>query len=287
MRWPSRSTFKFVSRCIFCGSDNKLTNEHVFSNWTHALLGPRPFGSSTSRIAKEYLDKPEDSLMLKFPGQIRDWQVKCVCGGTQQSCNGGWMKDIDDAAIPIMSPMIRGEETRLTTSDQHLIASWAALKVMVAEYDKVNFTAATHHTHRKKLWKSGTPPTKGWGVWIGHYERKTWRAQWVSRPMLNLSAAQHSRRNSISPTYFNQNATTQILGKMLIHVIHAPIPHVIDGWRFTTPKGNPTFGAVYKIWPPQGDASIKWPPRALTDADGHLIANAFYDYCIRVATGGH
>jgi hypothetical protein len=232
----------------------------------------------------EYHDKDtaDEILFVKFPGQIRDWQVRCVCGGSRQTCNGGWMKDMDDAAVPIMTKMIRGESTRLSPEHQRVIAGWAVLKQMVADYDKVNFAATTHHTQRKRLMATRLPPLKGWGVWIGHYERRNWRPEWVGRPLLSLSRKQLARRRHLRPTYQNQNAVTQVVGKMLIHVIHAPLPNLVAGWRFAAPEGGPLTGTLLRIWPMQDNASILWPPRALSDSDASLISQAFSDYCVKV-----
>jgi len=41
---------------------------------------------------------------------------------------------IDERARPILIPLIKGEQVRLTPDRQQIIATWAAMKAMVAEY---------------------------------------------------------------------------------------------------------------------------------------------------------
>ena len=99
---------------------------------------------------REYPDKRHPTIVTKMPGQIRDWKVYCVCGGTHLTCNGGWMREIEDRARPILIPLIKGEEIRLSPADQSVIAAWAALKAIVGEYDE-RMPVTVHHTHRKYL----------------------------------------------------------------------------------------------------------------------------------------
>lgn len=194
-----------------CGSPN-LTWEHVFSKWTHRYLPPRKRGNASSSVGLLYVDRPEETTAIKLRGQLRDWQVKCVCGGPRTSCNNGWMKDIEDRARPIMTDLLVGNDRRLFPKDHEVIATWAILKVMVAEFDvKANVTV--HHTQRQYIMRHQHAPTHGWSVWIGHYERKDWIAEWVSRPMLLVTEAVADRRSSYDATYFNSNATTQVIGK--------------------------------------------------------------------------
>ena len=78
---------------------------------------PRQKGRTISLIGTVYLDREETSL-VKLPGQLRDWQIRCVCGGTHLTCNSGWMKRIEDQAKPILVPLILGNPARLQPRDQ-------------------------------------------------------------------------------------------------------------------------------------------------------------------------
>src|SRR5437899_293240 len=125
-RWDTRAR-------IFCGA-RPTTGEHVMSHWTHPLLPERPTARPEMGVSIEYLNGKTDGGSFKTRA-VRDWKVKCVC---QPRCNGGWMKtEIEDPAIPILTPLIRGEEKRLFAEDLAVIARWAVLKTMVANHRAV------------------------------------------------------------------------------------------------------------------------------------------------------
>jgi hypothetical protein len=244
---------------------------------------PRTKGKAASLQGTEYSDRLEGKI-IKMPGQLGDWQIKCVCGGTNATCNNGWMRKIEDAARPILIPLILGQQTRISHDDQSIISTWAVLKSMIADYDNGS-NGTVHHMQRKYIMRKSSPPTIGWGVWIGHYERKNWVPEWISRPFLLLHEKHAAKRSSRNATYFNSNVSTQIIGKLFVHVMHSPMPGLIKRWRFPPPQK----GSLFRIWP-QGQFSIKWPSSALTDVDADRISDAFAAFLIecgrpRVAQG--
>ena len=115
----------------------------------------------SSAVSIEYADGHAVHDLAKMPGQMQDWKINCVCGGTRQSCNGGWMKDIEDRAKPISLPLIRGEEARLTDAEQRVVATWAVLKTMVANHEAVS------PEHLQVMYKDHAPPPEGWAYGSG------------------------------------------------------------------------------------------------------------------------
>ena len=122
------------------------------------------------------------------------------------------------------------------------------------------------------------PPQRGWGVWIGHYERKNWKPEWISQPLLLLSEEGLEKRSSREATYFNSNTTTQVIGKLFIQVIHCPMRFGVERWRFATPNG----GTLFRIWP-VSQISIKWPGNPLNDGDADAVAAALPTLILRFA----
>lgn len=226
-----------------------------------------------------YVDR-QDTETVKLPGATRDWQVRCVCGGTHLTCNGGWMKRIEDAAKPAMAPLLKGEETRLSPAQQGAIATWAALKCIVAEcaYDG---RPITHYAQRKRLMRLRVPPTRGWAVWIGHFERRRWTPEFVQWPFQVSGQEEARRRRHQTPTYYNSNSLTQVVGNLFVHVMHCPSRVFVERWRFALPDD----GTLYRIWPPSGH-SIKWPGRTLTDHDAAVAANAVRDFLLGLRRTG-
>jgi hypothetical protein len=149
--------WKETTKCIFCGveasqtPEGSLTHEHVYSNWTRRFVA-RTMKSFRSLRATAYPDRTA-FVFVNRPGDVRDWKVLCVCA----SCNNGWMRhQIDDRARPIMIPLIKGQQIRLSPDQQRTIAAWAAMKAMVAEYGESEYVT-THHTQRRAHARASGP----------------------------------------------------------------------------------------------------------------------------------
>ncbi len=262
-----------ATRCIFCGAPH-LNWEHVYSRWTHRFLPPRRMKKYVVSHVDSHLDR-SDRILVRRVGDIRDWQIKCVC---EQTCNNGWMRRLENQARRIMIPLIegtsllKGDTVRLTPHDQQIIATWAVLKAMVSEFDPQGWVT-THHLQRRFM-KERLRPPEGWVVWIGPYLRVKWVPHFLSFPFLYLSPKQELRRGSnIRATYYNSHITTQIIDKMFIQVIRSPARNFVSRWRFTLPHK----GSLFRIWPPTG-VSIMWPGQFMTDRDADYTAGAMYSF---------
>jgi hypothetical protein len=117
-----------ATKCIFCGSSGPLTLEHVYSKWTHRFLPPRAMKNYSAMHVNSTVLKSDRTLVIR-PGDIRDWQIACVCGGSKNTCNNGWMREkIEEIARPIMAPLIegngflRGETTLIHPAQQRITA---------------------------------------------------------------------------------------------------------------------------------------------------------------------
>jgi hypothetical protein len=180
--------FQEATHCIFCGSPD-LTAEHIFSRWTHRFLPPRSMRKYHVVRVDAQINR-SDRFLIKRLGDIRDWKIPCVC---EKTCNNGWMRQrIENLARPIMIPLISGDAslkgatTRILPHQQKIIATWAVLKAMVAEYDPQSWVT-THHMQRQYLRRLAAPPPHGWAVWIGPYIRGNWLPHWGSFPFLYVS----------------------------------------------------------------------------------------------------
>src|SRR5665213_436587 len=118
-----------MKECAFCFKTGKMTGEHVFSDWMNEILsGPwiRAFNSSEGSSGEH------DHADL-------DWRRKVVC----ESCNGGWMSDIEhDHARPVMGPLIAGEvNVPITQSDARSIALFAFKTAVIVDTLRKNATS--------------------------------------------------------------------------------------------------------------------------------------------------
>src|SRR5258708_7631289 len=94
-----------IHKCLFC-SETDLTREHVWPDWIckDPLLRMNYATLHRDRIANTAYRTIKNSLTRK---------CLCVCKG----CNGGRMKDIEDATKPILQPMIHGNHPSSLSRD--------------------------------------------------------------------------------------------------------------------------------------------------------------------------
>ena len=254
-----------LERCIFCGSKGPLTNEHIIPRWVHPYI-PRTARSYRTLRAVQHQDRSTFKIGRRS-GDPRDWKVRCVCGNV---CNNGWMRQLEHKVRPILVPILTGKHTRISPAQQKIIAAWATMKAMVAEYDDPGFVT-THHTQRKRLRNKQLPPENGWAIWLGYFPRAIPIPTWTSHPFLALSRKQREARRHDLATYYNAQASTQVIGQLFIHVIRMPEPKFVRKWWF--PR-LPDGGILVRIWP-VADFSIVWPTFALSERDAYLASRAF------------
>lgn len=226
---------------------------------------PRP-GPAPAVMIVQHVDRNEYQT-FKMAGAMRDWQVKCVCGGTKDTCNNGWMRELENRVHRVIAPLMVGGHTRLSETDHKLVATWAILKVMVSNHHLV------HHLQRKQMREKREPP-KGWGVWIANYHRENWGAEWLCRRFSVVPDHILAKRTSpdSEPT---SHATTLIFQKLFIHVVYCRLRSLVEWWRFPSPQGGTLSGHLVRIWPPNRFGySTVWPRKPLTDLDAMTISDA-------------
>lgn len=256
-------------RCIFCGKP-ETTREHIYPRWSHKFLLPSKKARNSFVIHRRYYNRIESATFNVKP--LRDWQIKCVCA----DCNGVWMSQLETRLKPIMRPLILGRRARLSDADKEAIATWAILKVMVTQH------RICSAEQRREMKKNQKPPDR-WAVWIGTYDRKKWMQEWGSTPFrinVGFDFTPGGKRPPGWPA--NSHATTQIIKKLFIHVIHGPQQALVDGWRFTAPRVSLT-GNLIKIWPPTGVGIRQWPQKALTDSDAYTATYVLLSSLMRIA----
>lgn len=94
--------------CIFCGSRENISQEHVVPNWLRKVI-PRVdeshgfTGFSIRRLpdAKSIIYQPGIAFA---EGNIANRRVYMVC----QRCNNGWMSRLQNELKPILTPLILG-----------------------------------------------------------------------------------------------------------------------------------------------------------------------------------
>ena len=241
-----------MAECAFCGRDRPLGKEHVIPKWLlDMLLGPdratrmKAAGGGFVRFLDA--EGPYEALYVddrqEGPG---DSEVKVVCKG-RDGCNEGWMSNLEGAVKPIMEPLILGEKTGLRTSDQRLLAFWAAKTTAMVEYTGRRRTFSKEQRHLLYAGRSQYRLPPGFSVWAGstgevtespkayYYFHYPAAIAWDEGPVLLPSAINR----------WNMQQTTFVFGHLVLVVVSTTIRPV---QRFDVVFG-PYDDAMRQIWP--------------------------------------
>lgn len=255
-----------TTHCIFCG-DSPTTKEHLFPRWCHTFVTKVP--GRFAKIAGIEHATHSDVKAGKGKGDIHDWWVKCVCG---PRCNNGWMREkLENRAQPIITPLIQGRPTTLSAQDQRIVAGWATLKAIVGEYEDPT-TASWSEEDLARMMRIQLPPRRDCFIWIGNYVRGgEWSGCWTVHPFSAFHRAADKDKFGEPTTEYNSAATTQIIGKLLIHVVHGPILRLFRHRGFLPAATE----KMAMIWPVSGQL-VRWPLKPLGDRDAREIASGMF-----------
>lgn len=231
-------------QCVFCGSTSDLTREHVLPDWlTGVGLDPEPsihYAGPLNRLPRQWSAKPFKTT------------VKMVCA----TCNNGWLSELEGAAKPVISPLIRGEPRRLPGDDQALVATWTCKTAMVSLLVSSDEARLSGHgvplSEYAALYaqRDRVEPLPFSQCWIGSYagDRRA-SSIWVTPFVIEVTGA------GPPPEIPSGYAMTLALGRLLV-----------QGVRFTEPALQvelATERGFLGIWPPAG--TFPWPTAGIAD----------------------
>jgi len=255
-----------VTRCIFCGRSD-LSREHVWSTWTHEYIRKphnpkvhisRQFSiSSVTKIKKEVGFKQRQ-------GDVTTIQLKVVC---KNHCNAGWMSRLETRVKPVLIPLFKGSPFLLNKYNQEILATWIAMKLMVAEFSVPEDTV-TPQIERTLLMRRRRPPDVT-GIWIGHYKGTGWGNVYLRNAATLGWAPFGTIPKAPAKGSFAKNTQLQtfFIGELFVQAVTVTIKEL----AFQTPPSAPY---LRQIWPFQFEFS--WPPAtAMHDFHAHLMATSF------------
>lgn len=112
-----------MKSCLFCGTvgSGSLTKEHVIPQWLLSHLGLPDDDQIFQGVANS------GSGELVGPPRIHS-SYAFVDGRVCDSCNSGWMSRLENAAIPVLTPLMDRSRTvdSLGRQETFVLAKWAA-----------------------------------------------------------------------------------------------------------------------------------------------------------------
>jgi hypothetical protein len=110
--------YRPVKRCAFC-SNKANSREHAWPKWL-AKRFEDPKRQIIGHIdGVDHYDPTQKSIL-----------IRCVC----TMCNQGWMKQLEDAAKPLISPMMADLALPLSEADREVLTKWTIKTAMIWEY---------------------------------------------------------------------------------------------------------------------------------------------------------
>jgi hypothetical protein len=224
-----------TNECIFCDAraDSK---EHVWPEWILTRFRVPNSGVMGTVADDSYLDRNQKALRLR-----------CVC----VRCNTGWMKTLEDEAMPLLSSLAQDIAMSLSEEQQRLAAVWATKMAMVWEhFSSENRRLFYLKGHREELRAKHQIP-ENTEIWLARY----------GGPRLLFCAARDMTDDLALPnadTTFRAVSTEVVFGWLGVQVLsyRSLMTHRIA--RMPDPK-PPLQQCVVRVWPQERVA--RWPPR--------------------------
>lgn len=257
MNTINRKRLRPPGKCIFCGGGN-LSREHVWPQWAHTDL---PTSTHTSNVRVSFVNKTElvgEPKVSRRQGGLASTTVRAVCA----TCNNGWMSRLEEAARPVLAPLIAGSPTSLTETSQQTLAEWITLKMMVAEHSPPP-DPAIPEPDKRAFYTNRTIP-RGLMINIFQCGAPQWRITY-QRASATLSTREQPGYDTRPK---NASSTVFALGDLFVHLIYFGDPG-IQGFSLQD------TGAGLTIWP-RAAAEAPWPPsRRISSDEAQMVADAF------------
>lgn len=228
--------------CIFCGATNReLTKEHAWSDWLVDVF--REFKAST---------------YYRDTGSMESWVTKSFTATVRvvcEQCNNTWMSEIDNAAKPLLIPMVRpGAPLGLNSYQQRDVARWAFLRAIILQY--TGNQRVVPQSHVTEFFTKRRPPMQT-VIRIAAY----------SQPytLTSYRAGGGGWDDYRSGEFY---IITETVGTLAFHIFGHTRSDQIDI------NFGPLEPALMKIWPAGG--LIAWPPKIGLDDQGvDALHNSF------------
>ena len=224
-----------MRNCIFCG-EAAGSREHAIPEWVLKALPPNAGTLEGTRGTDEPI------LIHGRPRKPASLIVKHVC----DSCNTGWMSQLETEAKPLMSPLMRDLAVPFSPGDQATISTWAVKTAMVFEFIRPSTQDVfSSDAERKALWTTRLIPPRTM-VWLGRYGGRT---------PLSVEGYDLSTGLDVEHPVTGWTVTFSF-GCLVVQILSARSE--IELRLDVEPQPGPWANSTVQIWPTQ--RRVAWPP---------------------------
>lgn len=225
----------------------KQTREHVIPKWIRKVPAVKdavmPLNSGKPRVSRREIRLPGTNTIIAEPSVSRSkaqhamYATVSVCG----SCNGGWMSELEQQAIPLLTPPINGSTLILDGEARQLLARWACKVAAVYELDQPH-SARMSAAQRRDVMKGR--PSRATRVYVARFHDLT------DMMLLHTSRDITVAKNGNYVPIASATSTVVTLGHVCI-LVHSIWPAAWNEelWALHSPLGEEWL----KAWPATSD----------------------------------
>jgi hypothetical protein len=233
--------------CRFCDQRGPRSREHVWPDWIGNRLPERGWTTIVGWSGIETFTEKRIAFTSRLPD---------VC----ETCNGGWMRDIEEAVREILAPMMFGAEpTTISPDQQSAIADWVYVRALILQA-AADAAGRTHRLDVPAHWYHEL--AREHGVRAGSH---TWIGA-LTLPNADLRTALHRSATLafVPPTpadpWLDGYYATFNVGYLIVRIL--VLARGMPNNGLATTRG---FGpsVLIPIWPVDV-RPVHWPPRFLS-----------------------
>jgi hypothetical protein len=224
--------------CIFCGRSGNKSKEHFYPDWLSEFIVTDGIHNTATTITQRGYAPKVLAARSRRQGHLITKKFRVVC----ESCNNGWMSQIESAVKPILVAGIHGVELNLDREQQRNLATWVCLKAMVCEHSNPG-TASTPFVDRHAFYIDRFIPGY-FRIYFGAHSTSS--VAWLYRHSATISLSKSPSPPLLDGLQRNVQTTTFILGRFLFHVLAARV----DGFGLDTVL---TYPGLTGLWPAGAD----------------------------------
>jgi hypothetical protein len=249
-------------KCVWCDGP-RLTKSHIWPEWLEPILPARgtqhlvQYGAPTQTFVSKARGYPPFEKLRQGSTVSRRPRNTCI------TCNGGWMRRMEEAAKPIASALIIGQHRLLNFTDQWLLAALLCLITCRQEFtDRASM--AIPAGDRERLMKYFAPGPS-WQIWIarynGAYPGTHSSHHWGMRIVPSSSSISDGPSDEC-----NSQIATMIIGRLCAHLFSSTVLDNFGGYRQFS---------LCRIWPPSQFYIDPWSAPGLSDEEIIALHEAF------------
>jgi hypothetical protein len=249
-----------------------LTKEHIFPEWMQKYVVV-PHGYTDHFVSRDgrlpplgVVEKHRREGRKHRPGTPMQHRLRVVC----RACNTGWMSQLQEQAIPLLTPLLMGGALELTPVAQATVAAWAVMTEMVGQFTEPRMVSISS-AERAAFAATRVPDAiSQWRVWIGRVTGEL-GASWE-----RYTFAMHPPNAPASPPV-NTQITTLTVGQALVHTFSTTATNDVTDEDFGMPA---ILAGLTKVWPVR-DAIVTVPLQRLTPSQTLFVARHTRDEIYR------